>query len=116
MTDFEVALAELEEVTGQIRRSDPAELAPIAQLLDRRRQAIELLPDTATVATTAEIAARLGAVFTQGTEIEQSLRITRAAICQQLAELHRAGFQARALNAMAGVAQSTDHLAIDIQA
>lgn len=96
--EFDAALAALESVTAHLGRSDPSELDRISKLLAGRQKAMsEVTRRLSEQVPTAELAARLRRVFEQGGELEERLMVTRAATRQQMAELHRAGFHARAM-------------------
>ena len=112
--DFEIVLAELETVTVQLLTSDPHELDRLGGLLERRRTAV------------IEVANRLGGhhetsaedrarhAWEQGREMEERLRLVRAATRLQLQELYRVNFH---LHALATSGSDTPHSScFDLQA
>ena len=98
--ELEAAFGELESVTARLCGADPGEFRRLADLLAQRGGALAQVAqglDEQAEAAAASTLERLQLVRQRGSELEERLKLARAATRHQLQELHRAAFHARAL-------------------
>lgn len=99
--ELEAAFGELESVTARLGSSDPGEFRRLADLLARRgasiAQVVLGLDEQPGAAASPGTLERLQAARRHGADLEERLKLARAATRHQLQELHRTAFHARAI-------------------
>ena len=95
--EFEIVLAELEAVTVQLLASDPHELDRLRGLLERRQTAVSEVAGRLDGQHEVSAVDRTRQAWEQGREMEERLRLVRAATRLQLQELYRVNFHLHAL-------------------
>lgn len=110
MITWDAAVEELETVTAELDRSDPADMSVLSRLIERRGQVVEALAALAPAA--AEAARTRPLCVTPELEIQKRLGMVRLSLRAQLSELYRARFHTQAYaaecTAAAGEAATID--------
>ncbi|MCC6538360.1 MAG: hypothetical protein IT162_12465 [Bryobacterales bacterium] len=109
MITWDAAVNELETVTAELDRSDPADLGVLARLIERRGRVVEAI---AALAEAPDGASRTLTVAPE-LEIQKRLGMVRLNLRAQLSELYRARFHTQAYAAECTAAAAVDAAVID---